>query len=234
MAKRKRTRGAPPDVPQRIRRTDKRASAIDLRRAGWDYWEIADALALTDISEARALVKEAMAEVEKDLKETASELLGLQLARCEQLIKALLPKALAPENEHQARGQARAVEMVLKVMEQQAKLEGLYAPEKKEVNVNFRLEDLSDEELVEEARRLGVQVTVLGITNDSATPLLPAPDSYVLPGDTCLPDTLPQPGGTSATAEQNTRPGGSPERNQCQPLPELPDDRLPPAPPTVP
>ncbi len=71
------------------------------------------------------------------------------------------------------KGDSRSIEVALKVLERQAKLNGLDAPAKQEVKVSYA--ELTDDELLAEADRLKlyVDVKVLGVD----TPLL-------LPGET--------------------------------------------------
>lgn len=100
-------------------RAKRDAMACDLRRAGLTYQEIADALGLADPSSARdAIIRSRKAII----KEPATELVAWETERLDTILAAIWPKV--------QKGDLRAIDRVLKVMERRAKYYGLDAPEK--------------------------------------------------------------------------------------------------------
>lgn len=88
--------------------------ALELRRAGASYDEISARVGYAHRSSARRAVERALA---RTLQAPAAELRDLENDRLDRLQMALWPKAM--------RGQERSVEMVLRVMERRARLNGL-------------------------------------------------------------------------------------------------------------
>lgn len=100
-------------------RAKRDAMACDLRRAGLTYQEIADALGMSDPSVARdAIIRSRKAVI----KEPATELVAWETERLDTILAAIWPKV--------QKGDLRAIDRVLKVMERRAKYFGLDAPEK--------------------------------------------------------------------------------------------------------
>lgn len=111
MAKRQTT------TPKQLAHLEKERRALDMRRAGKRYDEIAEALGYHDRSGARRLVAAAMGRVQR---ENAEEALGLELDRLDTMHGALWPEALA--------GDRQTVETLAKLSERRAKLMGLDKP----------------------------------------------------------------------------------------------------------
>lgn len=93
---------------------DNSLKALELRKQGKTYAEIAKRLHYCDGSAAYKAVQRAMKEV---LQEPVKELKELELARLDQLQNALWPRA--------SKGSGKAIEVLLKVMARRAKLMGL-------------------------------------------------------------------------------------------------------------
>ncbi len=137
---------SPPKVQSAIRRKE----AVDLRIEGKTYREIAQELGVTP-TRARQLVAEALAAIEKDTAESAEELRRLELDRLDQLQSGLWEEAAA--------GNLKAVGAALKIMERRARLLGLDAPTRTENTHGYaNLDQMTDAELLEEARRHGIPV----------------------------------------------------------------------------
>ena len=137
---------SPPKVQAAVRRKE----AVDLRLQGMTYREIGQELGVTP-TRARQLVAEALAAIEKDTAESAEELRRLELDRLDQLQSGLWEAA--------AGGNLKAVGAALKIMERRARLVGLDAPTRTEnAHGHSYLDQLSDAELREEARRHGIPV----------------------------------------------------------------------------
>lgn len=96
---------------------ERRARAVELRKAGAGYGAIARQLGYKDRSGAYRAVKAALREL---VREPAAELVTLELARLDDLLLALWPEA--------RRGNVAKVDRVLKVMARRAALLGLDAP----------------------------------------------------------------------------------------------------------
>lgn len=111
--------------------------ALQLKQDGWTYRAIGEKLSV-DHTQAWHDVKNAVAELNKLTLETAEDYRAVELARLDMLTKGLEPMARV--------GNPMAVNAYIKVMEQRAKLLGLYAPVKSEYSIKD-LEKKSDDEL---------------------------------------------------------------------------------------
>ena len=105
--------------PKRIRNREQVQKALDLRKAGATYAEIASTLKLSR-TRSYELVKEGLAELGDVLKETANSVRELELGRLDALILIHWPQ----------RKLWRSSEIILRVMERRARLLGLDAPQK--------------------------------------------------------------------------------------------------------
>lgn len=102
------------------------ARALELRAAGWTYAQIAAELGCT-LQGARAMVLRALDRLGY---EDAEKLRRLELRRLDRLLEATWEKAIA--------GDLGAVDRVLRIMEVRARLAGLNAPEKRQVEAAIR------------------------------------------------------------------------------------------------
>lgn len=98
-----------------LRSTLNEARALELRLEGWSYTEIAAELGIAPVT-AQRYVKEALNEVSFERSERAAELRDLITMRNDAMIQAILPKALG--------GDLYSVDRIVKLQEQQAKLNG--------------------------------------------------------------------------------------------------------------
>ena len=105
-----------------INALDRTMKALELRKAGVSYDEIARTLGWKHRNGAYYAVKSALKTVKR---EPATELLTLELERLDALFWAMYPKA--------KHGDYGAVDRCIKLMERRAKLLGLDAPEKQEL-----------------------------------------------------------------------------------------------------
>jgi preprotein translocase subunit SecD len=108
---------------------DRQLKALELRKAGVEYGEIARALGYKWKSGAFAAVKRALHEVKQ---EPCLELIKLEVERLDKMQVALWAKA-----QH---GDYGAVDRIIRIMERRARLLGLDAPEKQEVATRVILE----------------------------------------------------------------------------------------------
>ncbi len=98
---------------------DNQRKALELRKAGVSYQQIADALGYKDASGAWRAVK---AGLKKTLQEPADDLRKLELERLDSAAAAIYPSV--------KQGQYGAIDRWIKIMERRAKLLGLDAPTK--------------------------------------------------------------------------------------------------------
>ena len=98
---------------------DRQLKALELRKAGVGYDEIAKALGFKWRSGAFAAVKRALKEVKR---EPCQALITLEAERLDKMQTALWAKAI--------RGDYGAVDRILRIMERRARLLGLDAPER--------------------------------------------------------------------------------------------------------
>jgi hypothetical protein len=97
--------------------------ALELRKAGVSYQKIADALGYAHASGAHKAVESAL---KRTLQDPADEVRRLEVERLDAALFALWPSV--------TKGQYKAVEVALRLMERRAKLLGLDAPTKTDVN----------------------------------------------------------------------------------------------------
>lgn len=106
------------------RKVEAQAKALELRRAGRSYSEIAAALGASK-GFAHKLVHQGLADAREAIAGSADALRAEEASRLDALLTATWPDA--------RRGNLSAVDRVLKIMERRAKLLGLDAPERREI-----------------------------------------------------------------------------------------------------
>jgi len=99
---------------QTVRSIDRQLQALELRKAGVSYRQIAEQLGYRGVSGAHSAVARALKKV---IQEPSAEVLSLELGRLDALLLALWTEA--------KRGSYGAIDRVLKVMDRRAKLLGL-------------------------------------------------------------------------------------------------------------
>lgn len=107
--------------PRALVALQRQQQAVELRRAGRSYREIARQVGI-GVASAHRLVAAAIAEARTTVQEDVVELRALELSRLDGMLGGLWPEA--------RRGNLGAVDRVLKIMERRAKLLGLDAPAK--------------------------------------------------------------------------------------------------------
>lgn len=103
------------ETERRATAAEKAKQALELRRAGWSYDDIAEEVGYANRSVAYKAVKRSIAAITR---EPAAELLELELARLDDMFSGLYESARNGDN--------FSVDRALKIMEQRAKLLGLY------------------------------------------------------------------------------------------------------------
>lgn len=94
---------------------EKRKKALELRRAGWSFDDIAEEVGYANKGSAHRAVKQGIAAITR---EAASELIELELSRLDDLLAGLYENA--------RNGDLFAVDRALKIADQRAKFLGLY------------------------------------------------------------------------------------------------------------
>lgn len=146
--------------PVRVMAATNRSRALKLRLQGLDFESIAQELGC-ERSTACGYVKQALEELAEEGHENVVEIRRLELARLDSMLHALQPAIKA--------GDTKSIDSALKIQDRRAKLLGL--DKEKAAPTNVTVLNLSVEELVSEARRLGVPVPVAlleGKTNELA------------------------------------------------------------------
>lgn len=135
--------------PNRIQALERARQALSLRREGKRYDEIGEALGIT-ASGAWRLVQRAYRRAQKQNDSEVEFQRKLDLERCDVAISALWPNVLA--------GKYGAIERLMQVLERRAKLLGLDAPVKVDIEHRIRAiaaeAGLDPEEAVREAQRI--------------------------------------------------------------------------------
>lgn len=106
---------------QETQGTERRDTALSLRKGGFSYAQIAAHLGISR-SGAYQTVQAALEEIREHYRETAVEVVALELERLDEMTRALESKV--------GYGDATSIAAALRVMERRAKLLGLDAPTK--------------------------------------------------------------------------------------------------------
>jgi len=106
-------------TPRSLVALQRQRRAVELRRAGRSYREIAHQVGI-GVASAHRLITAAIADVRAIVEDDAAEMRALELSRLDGLLAALWPKA--------RQGNLGAVDRVLRIMERRARLLGLDAP----------------------------------------------------------------------------------------------------------
>jgi hypothetical protein len=120
----------PTTSPLKINAREHEEKAISLRLAGLSYQRIGDAIGITP-SGAKRCVDRVLARIVKSTNETAEQVKQEELLRLDEMQFALYPLA--------KRGDIKATETILKIQQRRAKLLGLDAPEKLQVEDNLKI-----------------------------------------------------------------------------------------------
>lgn len=133
---------------QAIEQQKQRRFILEARKAGMSHDLIAEELGVTRNYVAVILKKEL--ETQRTLADQGvEELKQLERERLDEVIKSLWPDV--------QKGKYKAIELLIKVMERRAKMEGIDAPERQvSIDLTSQLERLSPQELLTEAQRLGL------------------------------------------------------------------------------
>lgn len=103
------------ETERRATAAEKRKKALELRRAGWEYQDIADEVGYANKGGAYKAVQQGIRDITR---EPAEELVTLELSRLDDMLAGMYERARD--------GDLWAVDRVLKIMEQRAKFLNLY------------------------------------------------------------------------------------------------------------
>jgi hypothetical protein len=123
---------------RRVRAAERRTQALDLRKQGKTFAEIGRELECSE-QRAHAIVTAELQRLNARRSEQAAEVARLELERLDALLAAVWPTA--------KEGEGPAIDRVLAIMARRAKLQGLDAPDKRELfgsgggPLRFALED---------------------------------------------------------------------------------------------
>lgn len=120
---------------RRVEAAEKQAKALELRKAGETFQQIANTIGYEGPG---AAYKAVHAGIRKMLREPAEALIELEVSRLDEMLRAIWPKVLA--------GDTQAIDRVLRIMDRRAKYLGLDAPTKVDITGLIR----------EEAQRAGL------------------------------------------------------------------------------
>lgn len=136
-----------PLIPESLRALESVHAWIELRKSGWSLLSIARAYGVkaTEVSDAIAQHLNYLLEIDRKTLEQERQ---IDLERMDSWLLALQKRI--------SFGDVRAIEAGLKILERRSRLRGLDAPERQEVRMT--VEFGSDQELFEEAKRLGVSI----------------------------------------------------------------------------
>lgn len=140
--------------PGSVATTEAEEKALELRRAGASYRQIAKAQGVS-LAMAHKYVKRGMKRLIERCKDEAQQVLTLELDRLDAMLMGLWPTA--------SKGNPQAVEKVLKIMERRAAILGTDAPKKvaptdPEGNKPWQPGTLSDAELNARIKELAEKV----------------------------------------------------------------------------
>jgi|694.fasta_scaffold00244_112 hypothetical protein len=134
-------------TPGQVEEAQKRMQIMNLRISGWSMPEISNLLQIPE-KETYSIVLQQLQEWTTLTREQTEEMRTLELERLDAFLKSLWPKVIS--------GSPKAIEVALKITERRAKLSGLDAPEKSQIQVESTVHQLNHAELLAEYSRLGL------------------------------------------------------------------------------
>ena len=140
--------------PRTIDAALRQAKALELRKAGATYDQIADQLDYSSRASAYKAVAKALQAIEEQVAEDAIELCRLEVERLDRLLVALWPKASA--------GHLGAIDRVIRISERRSRLLGLDAALRAEHRISGTLQVEAPPATPEEAQAYLDQVLGVG------------------------------------------------------------------------
>lgn len=130
----------------RLLYAEKAEDILEKRKSGWTYREIAYEYGVSPTLIYKVVCKE-LDKIKGRTNTSATQIKTLMEERLEFMWKAIFPNI--------KKGVITSVGMGLQIMERQAKLSGIDAAEKKQIDINI---DMSNVEIIQTAKRLGIDV----------------------------------------------------------------------------
>jgi hypothetical protein len=140
-------------TPERIALAEKERQALDLRKAGVTFEQIANKLGYSDRSGAAKAVRRALTDT---IQEPADELRRLECERLDTLLRALWPAAIS--------GKWLAIDRCLSIMDRRARLLGLDAP------VRMKHDVITHDAFAQAVAELEAEIVELEATGDRSQP----------------------------------------------------------------
>lgn len=117
------------ETDRRATAAEKRKKALDLRRAGWSFDDIAAEVGYSGKGAAHTAVRKGISDI---VRESAQELIELELSRLDDMFAGFYEQA--------RNGDLFAVDRALKIMDQRAKFLGLYDRKEDDTAAEVRAE----------------------------------------------------------------------------------------------
>lgn len=170
--------------PVRLMSAEKEIRALELRKAGLSYLQIATMMGLSP-TRVQGIIKKAFKKYMKERDELAEDVIRMEESRLDEMFMSLwqdtIRRADGTVPQISTGQRCKAIEQMLQIMQRRAKLRGLDAPEKQQIyQASIDLNQLSDDELKIEFEKLGM------IEQISPPPAI----DYVLPGE-YIPEEKP-------------------------------------------
>ena len=172
--------GGPPGTkltPQRVVYLEKVLAAIELRKRGKNFQEIAATCGWKNRNGAYLAITRYL---QQSLREGTDELIQLEVERLDQLLDAVWTSSMS--------GDPKSVAAALKIMERRAKLLGLDKPVSQEIKVTHTEPPQAPADFSDFAKKMYATLQIAG-----ALELPMAPEHQYLSSGTMLLDSLPQP-----------------------------------------
>ena len=128
--------------PRRVSRAARLGKALELRKLGYTYEEIATALGYRGRSSAYMAVSKALEKLRVESTEEAGKVRVLEMQRLDAYLSTLGTRIQG--------GDRGAIETALRIMDRRARMLGLDAPEKHQVEVNVETEKQAMDALAKE------------------------------------------------------------------------------------
>jgi len=125
--KKRRRRPGGKQSANKVNQYYRKALALSMRKQGYYYTNIAERLGITE-GRAYQMVTEEMNRLKNERHESAESMRILHLHQMDDMINTLWPEVI--------KGKTAAMDRILKIQERQAKLLGMDAPEKQQVEGN--------------------------------------------------------------------------------------------------
>lgn len=138
-----------PCRPEKIKRSELINCILQLKKAGWTMRQMSLALKLPQ-KQIKKILFASLRRIGRQLAEHSEELFSLEMERLEEMHRALYSRAMT--------GDVRAMDQLVRIADRRAKLLGLDAPLKIQQQTDITIQALSDQELLDQARSLGLHL----------------------------------------------------------------------------